>query len=188
MGVAKQLLAWRGTSLIKNAINQAKSSIANRVFVVLGANYTNIRKEIASSPVSIIRNEAWEIGLGSSIASGIEHIKQHQEINAALIMLVDQPSIDSKYLNVLIQTYIKNKKGIVATQYGNKYGVPAIFSNFYFDKLAKLNSDKGARELIGSHLTDVIGVVAEKDILDIDTMQDYKRLSKLYLKSGDRTK
>lgn len=189
MGVAKQLLPWGGTSMIGNAINQAKSSVAGEVLVVLGANFDDIEKEMAHSNVSIIRNKEWEMGLGSSIACGIDYIKQqHPEINTVLVMLADQPLIDSKYLNVLIESHIKGKKGIVATRYGSKYGVPAIFSKFYFGVLGTLRSDHGAKELINSKPEDLIGISIEKNTMDIDTMQDYKQLSKLYLFGSDNTK
>ena len=189
MGVAKQLLPWGGTSMIGNAINQTRSSNANEVLVVLGANFDDIEKDIASSKISIIRNNEWKLGLGSSIACGIDYVKQqHPEINAVLVMLADQPLIDSKYLNLLIETYIIGKKGIVATKYTNKYGVPAIFSEFYFDMLGALNSDQGAKELIGSNTNDVQGLTIEKNTMDVDTMQDYEQASKLYMPDGGTTK
>jgi len=70
MGEAKQLLPWRDTTLLGNAISTAKTSRANEVLIVLGANADTIKAEVISKNITFLENKLWNLGLGSSISCG----------------------------------------------------------------------------------------------------------------------
>lgn len=177
-GSPKQLLKWKDSNLLEHAIQSVCESKVSKTFLVLGANYAQILKEVKTNHVEIVRNETWEKGLGNSIAFGVNHIlKSNANIDGILLMLADQPLIDSEYLDSLINKFESDEEQIIASSYKNgKKGVPALFDKCYFKKLSNLKGDKGAKNLIGKYDKKVITLSAEQIIFDIDTKEDYKSL------------
>lgn len=179
MGDAKQLLSYNNTTLLEHAITQASNSKANDVFCVVGANSEEIKKRIILNNQIFIENLNWNAGLSSSIVSGIKHIKTLDKLpDAILIMLADQPFVDSEFLDLLIEQYNKNEEHVIASIYGNNNGVPAIFPKVAFEFLLKLKGDKGAKKLLNSDILKVISVTSlnKNTLMDIDTPTDYKAL------------
>lgn len=184
MGNIKQLLPWKHTTLIGNSIEQALASIADEVFVVLGSNYKLVSKEIETYNITILNNQNWSQGMGSSISCAIEYMaNRSNNFDAVLITLVDQPLIDVIYINKLINKSIEFN--IIASKYKNRVGVPALFSLAYFDALSKLNKDIGARDLINKHINDVEAIDAFDKIKDIDSISTYEYLYQKYGKVND---
>lgn len=178
MGTIKQLLPWKGTVLINHMVKVASSSIASEVVVVLGANAGEISQVLDRKPdVNIIENKSWTSGLGKSISSGMEFLMEKQPgISAVLVMLCDQPLIETGYLDRMINSFHDGKGKIIATAYGRHNGVPALFSSYFFQELLSLKNDFGARELLKNHEGDIYGLSAGNSLLDIDTRQDYESL------------
>jgi len=118
--------------------------------------------------------------LGNSIAFGVEHIlKSESNFDGILIMLADQPLIDSTYLNLLIHEFEVGKSQIIASLYKNdKLGVPVLFDKFYIEELSKFDDDKGAKALLHKYSNHVSAINAKHIVSDIDTIEDYKRLYK----------
>ncbi|WP_271406215.1 nucleotidyltransferase family protein [Tenacibaculum soleae] len=176
MGSIKQLLSYKKTTLLGWAIKQAKQSKANAVFCVLGANSEIIKKSIENYLVEIIYNADYNNGLSTSIITGVSHLKD-KNFDTVLIMLADQPSISTDYLNQLIITSEENNGKIIVSNYGNKMGVPALFPKQYFNKLINLKGDYGAKEFLKMYLSEIIKMPTFY-LVDIDTKEDYKNLIK----------
>lgn len=176
MGSIKQLLSYKKTTLLGWAIKQAKQSKANTVFCVLGANSEIIKKSIENYLVEIIYNADYNNGLSTSIITGVSHLKD-KNFDTVLIMLADQPSISTDYLNQLIITSEENNGKIIVSNYGNKMGVPALFPKQYFNKLINLKGDYGAKEFLKMYLSEIIKMPTFY-LVDIDTKEDYKNLIK----------
>ena len=66
MGEPKQLLPYNHTTLLGNAIEQAKKSDAQKIVLVLGANAHLIEEAHKSAEVEFVINPDWENGMGSS--------------------------------------------------------------------------------------------------------------------------
>jgi molybdenum cofactor cytidylyltransferase len=180
MGFPKQLLKWKNSNLLQHAINSLKDIKNNGIYLVLGANFEQIITEIHTKNITVLKNDAWNEGLGSSIAFGVMQISKFQpEIEQVLIMLADQPLIDTHYLNLLINTHFQNQSHITCTLYKNqKLGVPAIFSKTYFEELAQLKGDKGAKNLLEKHSDNVVSIDGSHVFFDIDSKEDYEVLFK----------
>ena len=175
MGRPKQLLPWGNTTLLGEAINTAKSIKTATTYVVLGANYDQIKKTIENDFIQIIYNDNWELGLGSSIAKGIKNLSYSYD--GVLIMLADQPLVNKTHLTALIKAFEDDNQHIVATDYATgRLGVPAIFDHCYFEELSQFTEDKGAKQLIDNNAKNVTALKAEHLIIDIDTEEGYKRL------------
>lgn len=179
MGVTKQLLPWKHTTLLEHTIETVLKLNIENMFVVLGANIELIHSKIKSYPIEIIHNINWQNGLGSSIACGVKYIQNLAKTSdGVLIVLADQPFIDVTHLNILIESFFNKKSKIVTTSYNkDKEGVPAIFDASYFKELSNLNDDFGAKELIKNNKT--LSVKASNKIMDIDTKTEYEKLLKI---------
>jgi len=177
MQAIKQILPWKNTTLLGNAIEQGLNTKANDVFVVLGANSEKIKESISNYDIQIIENKNWKLGLGSSISCAINCFKDKQlNYDALLISLADQPLIPSEYYNLLIEQYTTNQKRIIASNINNIPSVPAIFDAFYFEELTTLNQDKGAKSIIKAASNDVFMVDAAINLVDVDTIEIYENV------------
>lgn len=173
----KQILPWQDTTLLGNAVDQANASIAENTYVILGAKEEVIKTEVNLESSTIIQNTNWEKGLGSSIAAGINFVAS-KEIghDAMLIMLADQPLIDTNYLNKMMGNWIGNPSKIITTQYKDRSGVPAIFGKKFFVELQGLHKDFGAKDIIANHSEDVLALNPDGKEIDIDSWEAYEEL------------
>lgn len=163
----KQLLKYKDETLLKIAIKKALE-ISKDVFVVLGYKKDECQEEIKEFNINILYNKNYEKGIGSSISFGIDHTKDFEN---TMIMLCDQPFLKTEHLNALKNSI--DNKNIIATQYeqNDESTVPAIFPKKHYDKLLKLNEDKGAKSIIKKEKTISIKLQKEQSI-DIDTPKD----------------
>lgn len=176
MKTPKQLVKIGNNFLLEFVLSKAKAINKNHVYCVLGANDTLIRREISSSNVHFVYNAAFNEGLSSSIVSGISEIEMHPDYKAVLILLGDQPAIDKEYLDAMIALFSEDNSKIIASNYKEKLGVPAIFPKSYFSKLKNISGDFGAKEMLHTS-KDVIALNRPTNFIDIDTekdLQDFK--------------
>ncbi|RZS90688.1 nucleotidyltransferase family protein [Aquimarina brevivitae] len=176
LGREKQLLPYAGVSLIEFVVKESLQLTDTETFVVLGYNRAVIANQILDYDIHIITNANWQKGMGSSICCGVDFINQKKTAyEGVLISLVDQPLLDHKYLNHLIELYIQNDRDMVATRYPETLGVPAIFSKNYFEQLLKLKGAGGAKKLLNTNK-----IIPSLDpgslFFDIDTEEDYENL------------
>ncbi|UAB82627.1 nucleotidyltransferase family protein [Zunongwangia sp. SCSIO 43204] len=174
MNDIKQILAFKDSTLLENALKTAKVSKNDQVFCVLGANKEEIQQKVDFQGIEIIQNDNWNNGLGKSIAVGIEAIQNYKDYDGILVMLGDQPFISSEYLNKMIEKFIQNQSDIVATSYSGKPGVPALFPQKIFSELTKLSGDSGAKELLRGE-KNIVKLEAE-NTFDVDSPEDYKKV------------
>lgn len=177
LGEPKQLLRFRGKTLIRRAVETALKIGAEKTIVVTGANSEKIEKEINYLDCQIVYNENWQSGMGSSIKIGIETLlAEAPETAAVIISLSDQPLIESDHFVELIEEFKKSEKEIVSSVYSDNAGVPALFSRKYFSSLVSIEGDRGAKYLINQNIDDTAQVVFSQNSIDIDTLADYKKL------------
>ena len=180
MGSAKQLLSWGDSTLLEHTINTVLQLDSQEVIVVLGANFEIIKSKVSNHPVTVLKNTSWKIGLGKSIAVAVEYIqKLNYEIDGVMIVLADQPLIDSHFLGELCTAFSPNNNQIITTSYKNgKRGVPVIFDKHYFEELLLLNDDNGAKILLKKYAALVKSLKPQFENLDIDSKEDYNYLHK----------
>lgn len=181
MGETKQLLPWGKQTLIEHVIEQHLQTEVSEVYVVLGANFEEIKNQIKNYPVKILENTAWRLGLSTSIVAVARHlIGNGLKIDGVLIALADQPLLGSDHMKLLIRNFNENPQKITATIYGEKFGVPALFPVSYLDALSHLTGGKGASMLINAEKSRTTAVDPGDKAIDIDTPEMYDRLCKLY--------
>jgi len=149
MNSIKQLEKINHKTLLDITLDTIKSIYSDEIYCVLGANSDTIKQAINTKNIQFIENTNFEAGLSSSIIAGINYFKEKKiNFDAIFILLADQPAIDVTYLKGMLSIYEQNKDRIIASNYGKKLGVPAIFPKKYFPDLLLIKGDKGAKEFI----------------------------------------
>ena len=185
MGSPKQVLQFRGTSLLRRAALAALSAKCGPVIVVTGAYAELSRRELDGLDVREVLNTAWETGMASSIRVGIEElVSVDSDTDAAVLMLCDQPHVDAQVISDLIAAHRTNGRPIIASTYGGSFGVPALFSSALFDELIRLEGRSGAKEIIKRHASEAHFLPLEGGEVDVDTPDDFSRLTAISNKSG----
>lgn len=180
MGTPKQLLSYKGKSLIRHAATRAIASECNPIVVVLGANSDRISPELDNLPVHLVLNSQWQKGMSSSIATGIKAMmKISFGFEAIIVALADQPLITAKVYNQLIEGYHQNQVKAIASNYNNTLGVPALFDRSLLPELLKLKHQGGAKQLLKTYSNPQFNLNLPEAAMDIDTPTDYQKLIKL---------
>ena len=177
LGQPKQLLTFRGETLVGRAFRAAAEAGCNPVVVVVGESGEAIRDELKSTSAVVVENPQWQRGLGTSIRRGLETIADR--VDAVALLTCDQPLVDAKVIISLLSTHEATGKPIVASRYAGTLGVPALFIRSCFESLLALPDNSGAKSLIEARATDVVSIEFEHGAVDIDTPEDFKRLNEI---------
>ncbi len=177
LGYPKQIARYKDKTLLQYAIDAANESKADKKVLVLGAFKDEIKKTFSGASIPNIPNPEWEKGMASTLIKGLEYLQKIDPVDQVVIMLCDQPFVDSKLINKLIATQKKSGKGIVACEYSKTFGVPILFGKAYFDELMKLSGDEGAKKIAQSHEEDMELVSFPKGKTDVDTEADLRDLN-----------
>lgn len=178
LGEPKQLLRYGNVNLIQRAVTEAKATGAKKVVVVVGSGADDIIKSIGNREVEIVRNENWKEGIGSSIKAGVEFVAADASVDGVILMVCDQPYVSTAFLNELIVHQHSSGKPIVASQYKDTVGTPALFQRSFFSNLQKLEGDAGAKKIMLDHSNELYKVKFPLGDIDIDTRHDYEMLVK----------
>jgi molybdenum cofactor cytidylyltransferase len=177
MGRSKPLLELDGKTLLQRAAETALASRCRPVIVVLGSEAAQTRRALGGLPVEVVVNAEWKRGLSSSIRAGLAALEVSAEpVRAALIMLCDQPFVTSALIDQLVARYESSTATIVACEYADRVGAPALFDRTLFPELEKLSGDRGARPLLERDPERVARVHVPEAAFDIDTPEDYAKL------------
>jgi CTP:molybdopterin cytidylyltransferase MocA len=174
LGQPKQLLAYRGETLLVRAIRLANEAGASPVLVVLGANFETILAAIQSSNSSPIHNDRWRQGIASSIEAGVRALSVcGPEAEGVLLMGCDQPRLTADHLRSVIAAF-EGQAGAVmaASSYAGVQAVPAVFPRVTFAELRSLRGERGARSVIESAPCPVVAMEFQGGEVDIDSPED----------------
>jgi molybdenum cofactor cytidylyltransferase len=179
LGTTKQLLHFKGKTLLKHTIEEAMEAGAQPLVVVTGAHADKISKEIKNEKVEIVFNKNWEQGMASGIVIGLKRATTlNKDLGKVIIAVCDQPFISSSLFRQLFQRQIESAKHIVGSAYADTIGTPALFTVKYFDALMGLAGDQGAKGLLTKYSDDLATVDFPDGYIDIDTQEDYENILK----------
>jgi molybdenum cofactor cytidylyltransferase len=176
-GGPKQLVEFRGKSLIRRITDSAMEAGCSPIVVVIGSDGEKVSRELEGTNVTNIENEIWQQGMGSSIRAGIRHLVDNaRDIDAAILLVCDQPAVDAQAIVRLIRLRETTKKDIIASSYANTLGVPALFARSLFFELLSLGDKAGAKSIILRNHERVAQVPFPEGKIDIDSWSDYEIL------------
>ena len=174
LGRPKQLVRWRGETLVRRATRAACESSCRRAIVVVGAAEDEVRDAVAGLDAEVVRNTGWAEGIASSVRAGVEAAAAGHD--AAVILLVcDQPMLTAAHLDRLVAAW-RSGATTVASRYAETLGVPALFDRSGFPSLLALRGDTGAKKVLQAE--GCAGVDWADGALDVDTPADLERAAR----------
>lgn len=178
LGQPKQLLEFRGETLVYRAVRAAAEAGCVPILVIVGETGEAIRESLEGMAwATVVENAEWRRGIGTSIRRGLEQFPE--DIEAAVLLTCDQPFLDAAIVRQLIAAQEETGKPIVASSYANTLGVPALFDRSCFDALIALPDADGAKAFILSRHDEVAAIPFARGEFDIDTPEDIRRLAEL---------
>lgn len=177
MGRPKQLLPFRGRSLLWHTTDVALAAARGPVVVVLGAAADRLAPELDGLPVTVNRNPDWEQGPGTSVRAGVAAVEALPEaVEAVVFLLCDQPLVGPGHVRRLVEAHRATGLPMAASGYVGSVGVPALFARGCFPALRALDPAVGAKQLLACRPGAVAVVPFPAGEIDLDTPDDYERL------------
>ena len=176
LGVPKQLLPWRGTTLLEWVVRQAENSPLDEVIVVVGHESAAIRDKVSFERARTVEAPGFHEGCSASIRAGLDQVSASAE--AAVLILGDQPGIETAALAAVIEGYRISQSPVVRISYRGQPGHPVLLSRKIFAEVQALHGDKGVWKLLEAHPQWVREI--EMDLpspADINRWEDYTKLA-----------
>ncbi|MGW1927821.1 nucleotidyltransferase family protein [Streptomyces sp. NPDC001919] len=178
-GRPKALLTHRGRPLVEYAVGVLRAAGCEVVHVVLGASAGVVRERAELPGCVLVDNPGWGEGMGSSLRAGLASLATDPRgVDAALVLLVDQPGIGAEAVARVRAAY-GGRESLAAASYDGERGHPVLFGAAHWAGIAELAvGDRGARDYLAAH-RDAITSVDCSDVAepyDIDTEEDLGHL------------
>jgi CTP:molybdopterin cytidylyltransferase MocA len=173
MGRTKQLLPFRGTTLLRAVAQEVLASSAARTAIVLGADAAAVAASLDGVPATLLDNPGWQEGIAASIRVAATWANS-TGLEALVLCVGDQPAVTAAHVDRLLSAY-RAAGTIAASRYANVVGVPAVFPRACFPQLLALRGDEGARRVIGA--ATVYAIDWPGGAVDLDTPEALARLN-----------
>ncbi len=175
LGQPKQLLDWEGKCLVERVVGQMVA-LEGPTVVVTGAHRKAVEACLDGYPVHCTWNAAYAAGMGTSLAHGARYLIEHfPDTTHLLITLTDLVRLDLSHYQQLLSFASEAPGAISAAHYQDRPGVPIVFPQVFFDLLADLTGDQGARLIVRQHSYLLRPFPLPEAAFDIDTPEDLAR-------------
>ena len=175
-GGGKLLAPYRGRTLIEGALVNLADAPVDETVVVVGADAKRLREVCEPYGIRVVENPGWAEGMSTSVRAGLRALGP--EVQAAVVLLADQPLVGAGALERLVEAFERGARIAVAT-YGRRPRNPVLFSREVWPLLmSELSGDEGARSFLRRHPELVRRVPCDGagNPADVDTAEDLRRL------------
>ena len=179
MGRPKQLLKFRGTSLLRRAIDTALAVPTEQVIVVLGHAADQLLPECTATSATVVLNDQWMEGVSTSLRGGLAAVSS--EARGVFIYPADMPLVTPEALRELAHRQQVSGRPAAVTDAGGVRGVPVFITRSLFPALMIQEGDVGGAQYLRGHPEAVEAVhFDDPDLVrDVDRPEDYTRLLEL---------
>ena len=177
LGPPKQLLPFRGTTMLGWVVKQAERATGlDELIVVLGRAADEIREQVDFRGVRVVENPVFTEGCSSSYKAGLAALNPKSQ--AMMIILGDQPGISPEVIDRMAEEWRRTESLIALCSYNGRKGHPMIFAQSMFEQLAELHGDKAAWKLVDANAALVHEVEFNLPFPDdINTAEDFERIT-----------
>ena len=171
LGRPKQLLPFRGRTLLDHTLGVARNCGFDQVVVAVGGAADEVLATVDVTGVDVVVNDAYGSGCSSSIAAALGNLDPRCDL--LVLMLGDQPGVTPTTVTTLLAG--RGAAPMALCRYDDGLGHPIAFGRELFGELAALHGDKGVWRMRDAHADGVAEVpVAGRVPPDIDTQADYE--------------
>ena len=170
--INKLLVPLDGRAMVRSVVDQLLESCVRTVIVVTGHDAERVGAVIADTGVRTVHNPAYRDGLSGSIRVGLSALED--SVEAAFVCLGDMPLVRSNHVDKLVASFDPAEgREICVPVFEGKRGNPVLFARRFFDEMAQVRGDVGARHLIGAYEEYVCEVAMDDRavLVDVDSPQ-----------------
>jgi len=174
MGRPKLTLPWGETTVIEHVVATIIDAGVSPIVVVTGGAHEQIESILAKYPVILVRNYEYKnVEMLESLQIGIRALPD--EISACLVVLGDQPQIESVVVKEVICEFAATVADIIVPSYQMKRGHPWLISRKYWDELLAYRSPQSLRDFLQYHAQAIHYLIIDDQsiLLDLDTPEEY---------------
>jgi molybdenum cofactor cytidylyltransferase len=180
-GAMKLLLPFGDGALVAAPVRSALAAGLDPVIVVVGHRGSEVAgalrglAEEGTGRVRIVTVAEPGRGQGASLAAGIEALRGEPEVEAAAVLLGDEPGVRPEDIRRVVAAWRRGGAPVVRARYRDRPGHPVLFDRSWFSRLAGVEGDVGAGPLLASRPADVseLRLPGEAPV-DVDTEADYR--------------
>jgi len=176
-GSQKLLLEVEGKPMVRHAMESASEGGCHQVVVVYATD--DVRAAV-DGHAELIHNPKAKSGMASSLQVGLRAMRD--EIEAAVIVLGDQPLVGSRTVAALMRAWRRegSRPAVAVARSKGEWTPPVVISRELWGELLALKGDAGARQILQGHpeLLDMVPAPGRPD--DIDTPEDYAKIVRLF--------
>lgn len=176
LGFNKLTVTIDAETVIRRAVAPFVEAGLGNIVVVTGRDEDRLRHCLEGLAVRFVHNKDYRTGgMSSSVRSALPFIG---DAEAVFFHLGDKPFVDPQLLQNMILRYDESNRGMVVPACNGVKGHPVLMRHKpYRQDMENLEGDKGLREVIEKHATDVVFIEGDEGILfDIDTPEDVEIL------------
>jgi len=171
----KLIKLYKNKPLINYSLNVLKKSKANKIIIVLGHQYKEVKKIIKKNKKIIFTyNKNYKKGMASSIKMGLKKVSKNDD--GFIVAQSDMPFVKQSDINKICRS-IKTKKFLVhALKYKNRLGNPIGFDISLIKKFKNIKGQFGAKFMVKrlKNRTNFINTSSLKSFKDFDKVSDFR--------------
>jgi molybdenum cofactor cytidylyltransferase len=164
-----------GRPVLRAAAEAARASRADEVVVVLPPDAAARRAALDGLDVATVEAPDGAEGMAASLRAGLAAVTPHAD--AAVVLLADMPEIGPAEIDRLIAAYDPDDGREIcrAVSADGTPGHPVLFGRRFFETLASLKGDRGARDVLRESAEFVTEVPTDgrAAVIDLDTPEDW---------------
>jgi CTP:molybdopterin cytidylyltransferase MocA len=165
MGTPKALLAWRGSTLIEHALQEARAALVEDIVVVLGP----ATRHLTLAARAVVNPEP-ETGRSASISLAAHALGQGAA--AILVQSVDQP-VPAAVLDALFKAIERGVEVAVPTC-GGRRGHPVCLAGALLGELREVNeASQGLRAVVRRHAMTEVPVESDAVLWNLNDPAAY---------------
>ena len=171
LGRPKQLLPYRGATLLDSVLETARACAFDQLLVALGGAVDDVRGAVDLRGADVVVNAAFGTGCSSSVAAATGALDPRCHV--LVLLLGDQPGVTPATVRALLDG--RGVAPLAVCRYDDGRGHPFAFARTTFGELAELHRDKAVWTLLERRAAEVAEVTVAGPVpRDVDTWDDYE--------------
>ena len=171
----KLIKLYKNKPLINYSLNVLTKSKANKIIIVLGHQFKEVKKIIKKNKKIIFKyNKNYKKGMASSIKMGLKKVFKNDD--GFIVAQSDMPFVKLSDINKICRS-IKTKQFLVhALKYKNRLGNPIGFDISLIKKFKNIKGQFGAKFMVKrlKNRTNFINTSSLKSFKDFDKVSDFR--------------
>ena len=171
----KLIKLYKKKPLINYSLNVLKKSKANKIIIVLGHQFKEVKKIIKKNKKIIFTyNKNYKKGMASSIKMGLKKVSKNDD--GFIVAQSDMPFVKQSDINKICRSINSKKFLIHALKYKTRVGNPIGFDSSLIKKFKNIKGQFGAKFMVKrlKNRTNFIKTMSIKSFKDFDKASDFR--------------